>query len=358
MQGLYRKREPSEIQPHDFFETGDTVRARFARLIHAPDPKSIALIPAASYGIAIVAHNTPIGPGQNVVVLHEQFPSNVYTWVRYCENHRASLRTIDPPAEGGDRGARWNQRILEAIDGQTALVALPHVHWADGTLFDLDRIGQRAREVGAAFVIDGTQSVGALSLDVQQIQPDALICAGYKWLLGHYGMGVAYFGPRYLDGIPLEENWINRAGSENFSGLVRYEPTYQPGAIRYDVGERSNFILTSMLAAGLGHVLEWGVDQIQAYCAELITPFIDEFRALGCQIENKAWRADHLFGIRVPASITIEQVKEAVKAHQVSVSIRGNAVRVSPHVYNTVEDVAALYEALATCLSQHAVTLS
>ncbi|NBC06158.1 MAG: aminotransferase class V-fold PLP-dependent enzyme, partial [Bacteroidetes bacterium] len=86
----------------------------------------------------------------------------------------------------------WNEAILDAIDERTALVSLAHVHWADGTLFDLPAIRQRATEAGALLVIDGTQSVGALPFDIQEIQPDALICAAYKWLMGPYTTGLAY----------------------------------------------------------------------------------------------------------------------------------------------------------------------
>ena len=110
---------------------------------------------------------------------------------------------------------------------------------------------------GAAFVVDGTQSVGALPFDVREIQPDALICAGYKWLLGPYAIGAAYFGPRYDGGEPLEENWISRRGSEDFQRLVDYKISIADGAVRYDAGERGNFILLPMFVESLRRLLEW-----------------------------------------------------------------------------------------------------
>ena len=88
-----------------------------------------------------------------------------------------------------------------------------------------------------------------MPFDVQAIEPDALVCATYKWLMGPYSMGFAYLGPRFDAGTPLEETWIGRAGSENFKELVNYRDDYQPGAVRYDVGERSNFALTPMAVA-------------------------------------------------------------------------------------------------------------
>ncbi|HMB91516.1 MAG TPA: aminotransferase class V-fold PLP-dependent enzyme [Rhodothermales bacterium] len=346
--GLQQKRNPSLIGPDDFFEDSDTARRLFAGLINA-DPSRIALIPSASYGTATVARNLEVRRGQNLVVMHEQFPSNIYSWHRLAAETGAEVRVVKPP-DGAPRGARWNERILDTIDADTAVVAMAPVHWADGTRFDLERIGERAREVNAAFVVDGTQAVGALPFDVQTIQPDALICAGYKWLLGPYSIGVAYFGPRFDGGLPLEENWITRRGSENFSGLVLYEPAYQPGATRYDVGERSNFILVPMLIAGLEHLHEWEVEAIQRYCADLARDLLREAQELGFSVEEEDHRSAHLFGLRLPSHVTIDQLRALLDERNISVSLRGDAIRIAPHVYNDAEDVDALREALHACV--------
>lgn len=358
IEGVRQKAVPSRITPEDFFEPSDGVRRKFATLVNVDDPTRVAIIPAVSYGIATVAKNTPLSAGQNIVVLHEQFPSNVYAWRRLSAERGVSLRTVAPPEGAPERGKAWNERIFDAIDARTGLVALPHVHWADGTRFDLERIGARARDVGAAFVIDGTQSVGALPFDVARLRPDALICAGYKWLLGPYGIGVAYFGPRYDDGVPLEENWITRRGSEHFAGLVAYEDAYQPGAIRYDVGERSNFILVPMLSAALDHLLEWGVENVQGYCRDLTREALREARAMGFRIEDEDWRGAHLFGIRAPAHLPMERLRESLAERNVSASVRGNAIRLAPNVYNDESDVEALRDALLACLrpERHAST--
>lgn len=350
MQGLITKRDPSEIGPEDFFRDGRRVRSLFADLVNIDAPNRVAIIAAASYGLAAIARNTPAGRGQQIVVLHEQFPSNIYTWQRLAAERGASITTVMPPSGTARRAERWNEQILAAIGPDTALVALPPLHWADGTLFDLEAIGDRARSVGAAFVVDGTQSVGAMPFDVARIRPDALICASYKWLMGPYGIGVAYFGPRYDEGVPIEENWINRLGSENFSRLVNYEPRYHPGAVRYDVGERSNFILIPMLVAALEQVHEWGVANIQAYCRNLCRDVLAEAGEMGFQIEDPAYRSAHLFGVRVPEGLPIERLREALEERNISVSVRGSAIRISPHVYNDARDMEALRAAFAACV--------
>lgn len=346
--GLARKRVPSRLTQSDFFTESMRARTLFAQLVNAPDPSRVALIPAASYGLAIAARNLPATAGQNIVVTHEQFPANVYAWRRLGEARGVELRSVRPPEGADGRGRAWNARLLEAIDARTAIVALGHVHWTDGTKFDLEAVGRRAREVGAALVVDGTQSVGALPFDVQAIQPDALVCATYKWLMGPYSMGFAYLGPRFDDGEPLEETWIGRAGSENFKDLVNYRDDYQAGAIRYDVGERSNFALMPMAVAALEQVLEWQPARVQAYDAALTLSLFDRVRAAGYTVEDPAYRGAHLFGLRAPSGVDITAVNERLRARKVHVSLRGSAIRVAPHVYNDARDIDALADALAS----------
>jgi selenocysteine lyase/cysteine desulfurase len=346
IQGMAKKKDPSGLSPQDFFRESDLVRARFADLMGIPDPVSVALIPSVSYGVGAAARNTPLSAGQNVILLHEQFPGNVYAWRRLAQEAQAEVRMVEPGPGARGRGERWNARILDAIDSATGAVALAPVHWADGTVFDLEAIGARAREVGAALVVDGTQSIGAMPFDLEAVRPDALVVAGYKWLFGPYSVGLAYFGSRYLNGVPLEETWIAREGSEDFQGLVDYRDEYQPGAVRFDVGERSNFILMPMMRAALELVLEWRPERIQRYVKELTADLLEEAVGLGYVLEAPAFRAGHLFGIRVPEGMELDLLRGALEAEGVSASLRGSALRVAPNVFNDEEDVNALARAL------------
>ncbi len=347
VEALQRLRAPGTIHAEDFFRPAETVRERFARLINAPDPDGVAIIPSVSYGIAIAARNTPIGRGQNVVVAEGQFPSNVYAWQRLVRERGAVLRVVPKPdADGGNRSRRWTERILEAIDRRTAAVALGTVDWTDGTLFDLEAIGERARAVDAVFVLDGIQSIGAMPFDVQRVQPDALVCAAYKWLLGPMGIGLAYLGARLRSGIPLEETWLGRSGSEEFHRLTEHTETYQPGARRFDMGGRASFVLLPMLSAALAQLLEWGPERIQRYCAELVAPIRPELASLGVAMDDPGVCAAHLFALRPWQMRDVGALHQALDRHRVFVSVRGESLRVSPHVYNTSDDLAALVEVL------------
>ncbi|MYB18237.1 MAG: aminotransferase class V-fold PLP-dependent enzyme [Holophagales bacterium] len=344
LRGMARRRDPSKITATDFFAETDALRERFARLIGSSDPQRVAIIPAVSYGIATAARNVPVESGQNIVILGEQFPSNVYVWMRKAEENGAELRVVERSAKGRPSpGASWNRRLLRAIDRRTAVVATPVVHWADGTRFNVAAIGRRARSVGAAFVIDGTQSIGALPFDVKKVAPDALVVAGYKTLFGPYQSGLAWFGERFDEGVPLEEPWAAREGSDRFvAGRIEYVESYRPGALRYDVGERSNQIQVPMLNAALDMVLEWGPERVQEYCENLLEPFEEVFREAGFELEDRAWRGAHLFGLRSVRGLDPDRAAATLRRAGVFVSVRGEAIRVAPQVYNDRADLDAL----------------
>lgn len=338
------KLRPYRISGNDFFNDVAELKQEFAKLINAPSSDQIAIIPSVSYGIANVVKNINV-EGKEIILAAEQFPSNVYPWLELEKAQQAKVNIIGAPDTLTERGKKWNENILNAINSNTGLVAISQVHWADGTLFDLIEIRKKTKEMGALLIIDGTQSVGAFPFNVQEIKPDALTCAGYKWLMGSYGIGVAYYGATFANGTPIEHNWINRKGSENFSELVNYQDEYQPGAMRYSVGEQSNFILVPMLLESLKQLNAWGVENIQVYCKSITEKPVKKLQEKGYWVEEPAYRASHLFGIR-KEGMEVEKIKEQLEKHQIYVSIRGSSIRVSPHVYNSESDMMKLVDIL------------
>ena len=344
--GLARKRQPWTIQASDFFTEVAAVKKAFAAVLGTRRHEQVAVLPSVSYGMAIVARNLPFGPGQHIVVAGEQFPSNVHPWRRLAEERGGAVRAVVPPDERTGRAAAWNDALFDTIDDRTALLAIAHVHWADGTRFDLPRLAARAREVGAWVVIDGTQSVGALDFPFDEVRPDAVMCAAYKWLMGPYGIALGWFGDVLQDGDPVEETWAGRRGSEDFRALVDYTDAYGPGSVRFDVGQRSNFITLPMTIEALRVVKEWGTARIQAHCESLWAPVLGPLGEAGYAIEDAAWRGHHVVGVRPPAGADTAALAARLTAARVQVSWRGTSMRVSPHLYNTPEDMAALRAAL------------
>lgn len=342
-----------QIRPDDFFEGAWGVRALFSQLVNAQDRERIAIIPSVSYGMGIVARNLHrkkgLRAGQHILLVGDEFPSDVYPWQRVCEELGLVIKTIPMP-NAEKVGQVWNEQILATISEQTALVIVPQVHWQYGIKFDLVSISQKAKSFGALLAIDATQSLGALAFDVQAVKPDALIAVAYKWLMGPYSMGLAYFGEFFDDGVPLEETWMARRQSNLFNQLTDYQDEYRPKAFRYNVGEHSHFIQMPMLEVALREKLEWTTERIQAHCQSLwqtSTPALEE---LGVLFEPEAERAHHLMGLRLPAGIDVMKVQQELAARKVIVAARGQGIRVSPHLYNTEEDMAALVAALRQAL--------
>ncbi len=200
--------------------------------------------------------------------------------------------------------------------------------------------------MGANLVLDGTQSIGAVPFDVERIRPAAIVASCYKWLLGPYSVTLAWYGPEMDGGVPLEETWLARPGSDDFSRLSEYRDDFRPGAARYDVGETSNFALMPMVHAGLEQLVEWSVEEVAAYCGSLTDEIVKAAERLGYAVVNPRERSPHIVGIRLRSDAQGSALSDALTVRNVQVSVRGDAVRVSPHVYNDRGDIEALVEAM------------
>jgi len=341
--GLRRKSQPWTVTAGDLFAWTEAVREKFARLLGAR-ADDVALVPSVSYAMAVAAANLPVGPGRYVLLLEEAFPSAVYPWCEAARLGGGQVVTVPRP-----RDDDWTRAVLERIDERAAVASLPAFHWTDGGLLHLDRIGRRLREVGAALVVDATQAIGVMPFDLTAIDPDFVAVAAYKWLLGPYSVGFLYAAPRHQEGRPIEFNWAPRAGSEDFSRLVEYRDDYQPGARRFDVGEVFNFNLLPAAEAGLDQLLAWGVDQIHSQVAELADRLAEAAESFGLRGVARDRRAGHYLGLRAPSGLPSD-LAARLAAEQVYVSVRGNALRVTPHLYNDEEDLARFRAALAGAL--------
>ena len=335
-----RKSRPWEITFSDFFEDAEKSRALFARLVGG-EPDGVALVPSVSYGIGVAAANVPVREGERILILEDQFPSNVYPWRELAKRTGARLVIVPRPDDHD-----WTSVVLDLLDEDAAIVAVPNCHWTDGSLLDLGRLGEGTRRVGAALVVDGIQSLGAHPFDVREVRPDFLVASAYKWLLGPYGIGFLYAGERWREGTPIEHNWINRRGSEDFSRLVGYQDAFQPGARRYDVGERSNFALLPMANEALRRILDWGVDNVSETIGELTGLIEREAKDRGIEAIPAERRARHIVGLKLGSAVAGD-LAARLAGENVFVSVRGESVRVSPHLYNTERDVERLFAALA-----------
>jgi selenocysteine lyase/cysteine desulfurase len=337
--GLARKLHPWTIQDTDFFADTARLRPLLARLIGADD-EGIALVPSASYGLATAALNLPLSRGQEILILEDQFPSNVYTWREHAASIGASLRTV----KAGGNGS-LSDALLETIGPATGIVACPHVRWTDGARIDLASVSRKCREHGAALVLDLTQSVGALAFDVGDVQPDFMVAAGYKWLLGPYATGFLYVAPKHRQGRPLEQNWITRDNAANFARLIDYTDGYAPGAERFDMGERSNFALLPALEEAVKLILHWGVGNIEETLGHRNRQLATDLAAMGLSSLPESERGPHYLSALLPASAPAD-LTARLKAENIHVSRRGDRLRITPHLYTSDEDVDRFLQVL------------
>ncbi len=334
-----QKLNPWTIPVSLFFDLPDRIYELSSKLIDA-NPSDMAIVPSVSYGTAIAAKNVPLKAGQKIIVMADQFPSNVYPWKELAKEKGAIIETVNWPVDND-----WTSAILNAIDDNTAIVATANAHWTNGTLIDLVAVGKKTRSVGSSLVLDMTQTLGVVPFSVKDVDPDYMIAGSYKWLLGPYSFGFMYVAPRNHDGKPIEESWLTRKDAEDFARLVDYKDEYEPGARRFDMGEKSNFINAPIAADALSLINELGIENIAAYLKTLTDHIATRSRELGLNVAADHLRVPNLIGINFDGGVP-EHIAPALAKENIFVSIRGDSIRVAPHIYNDIADIERMFDVL------------
>jgi selenocysteine lyase/cysteine desulfurase len=334
------KSRPWERTPQHFFEDADTIR-RLSSELFGGKADAYAVIPAASYGLSAAARaiEPQLRQGDRILVVAEEFPSGVFPWRRVAQETGAVMTTVAKPARDG-----WSRAILDAIDKNVKVVAVSTCHWTNGAHIDLLPIGEACRAVGIVLVVDATQSLGAVPFSIDEVRPDFLVAAGYKWLLCPYGFGLLYVSERWWDARPLEETWIARDNAEDFTSLATYSDTYMPGARKFEVGEKCTAMLPGAIAA-LEQIKAWGIANIAESLSETNARISAHLEQLGFRLPEASQRCPHMFGAEAPARYGNDLVAK-LKARKIFISQRGNAVRIAPHLYVTPRDTDRLRDAL------------
>jgi selenocysteine lyase/cysteine desulfurase len=344
---LDRKARPWTIVTEDFFVPGETYRGLVAELLGA-DADGVAVTPAVSYGLSTFAANLPLAAGQVVLVPADEFPSALLPWTDAAA--RAGAEVVRVPPDGADRCGPLLAEVERRGD-QVALVSVPACHWTDGTPFDLVALRAATRAVGAGLAVDVAQSLGVVPFDAAAVEPDVVAGATYKWLLGPYSLGFAWFAPAWREGRPLEHSWIGRAGAEDFAGLTSPAEGYRPGARRYDMGEASQHNLMAVALAGLQLVRDWDPAATSAHARPLIDRIAAGAEDLGFAAPPPDRRSPHLIGLSLAATgLAPADLAAHLADDRIHVSVRGTSVRVSAHRFNTDEDVDRLLASLASAV--------
>ncbi|MEO6154490.1 MAG: aminotransferase class V-fold PLP-dependent enzyme [Thermomonas sp.] len=324
----------------------ERVRALAARLFDG-DADAIAIVSSAAYGLSVAARNMPLKTGQSVLVLEGQFPSNLLPWRQRCAEVGASLVFARR-----DEGQDWTAAVLQALEAhrEVGVLALPQAHWRDGSVLDLARISERARAQGASLVLDLSQSLGVMPVDLADWQPDFVVAVGYKWLLGGYGLAWLWAAPRWrASGQPLEHGWMAHDRDALWQPGREGNVAPLPGARRYDAGGVCDALRLSMAEVAIRQVLDWGVADIAAQLQRRTSAMDDALEAHGLATLRTHDHAPHICGVQLPPQRTAAVVR-ALSAAGIVCTIRDDCVRLAPHLHNAIHEMSRPIQVIAGVL--------
>lgn len=338
------KTRPYTLPDSAYFDLPDRIREKVSRVIGAR-PDEIAVTMGASVGLASVAAGIDWKPGDEVLLGRGEFPAHFSTWLQYEKAGKLRMRVVEP------RGRFITaDDYVEHIGPRTRVVSASLVRFDNGARLDSPRVAEACRKVGAAFLLDVTQCAGSMPMDIRALGADMAACSGYKWLLGPYGAGFFWVSSEWTDRLPLGSVYFMALeGARNFHALPLDDLRPAHGARRWDSPETANFTNLAAFDASLDLVLRIGVDAVERHIDALVGELIERLPRTRCGLaspEERSKRGPYVcLSARDPQE-TAELYQNLVAA-RIQVSLRENALRVSPHIYNTPEDISRLADVLS-----------
>jgi len=321
------------------------VKRAAAKLINAESHLEIAFIPNTSSGLSLVANGLDFEPGDNVVITNVEYPANRYPWENLARLG-VELIEVRQRADGRIRV----QDICDAITDRTRVVSISHVQYASGHRIDLKPISDMAHRARGYLCVDAIQSVGVLPVDVQAMGIDFLSADGHKWMLGPEGAGIFYCREELCQMLrPSVVGWMNMVDSQNY-GDYKFE--FQPDARRFEPGSW-NIPGIHGLGASLDLLLEIGIDEVWQRVDALTTRFCEGAAQKGYEIFTPRTDPDERSGIviftapeRAGGAEGHRKIIHDLEQQKIHIALREGRLRMSPHFYNTPEQVDRLLDAL------------
>src|SRR5262249_38591241 len=344
---LEAKKFPHLRDDHTFFDTPNRLRANLAKLIGAK-PAEIALTTGASTGVMAVAYGLNWKPGDEVLTSKAEFPLQYTIWKPMEEREGISVR-ITPPS-GKFVTA---DDVIAALTPRTRVVSISHVRFDDGSLLDVPRLAEACHRQGALLLLDASQSCGAVPMDVAQLGADFIVAAGYKWLLGAFGTGFFWVKHELIPSLRIAPfYWMAVEGSHNFAKLDFSSPRPADNAARWDTPEWAshfNFNLAA-LDASVEFVLRAGAETALAHNHKLIDSLLARLPADRCvaasPLEHRRRGPYGCFVARTPEKTA--ELYAKLRGENVFVSLRESKIRVSPYLYNTIQDIDRVISVITT----------
>jgi selenocysteine lyase/cysteine desulfurase len=347
--GAARKGQPWLLEPGFMQQQLERARNAAARLVNAK-PENIAHTPSVSYGVATAAKNIKIPGGSRVLVLKDDHASPVLEWMTRAAEQGFTVEAVE--AAEGD----WTVALLESISRKAAppvaLASISTVHWADGSALALEPVSAALRSQGAAVLLDATQSLGVLPLDVQTLDPDFVVFHNYKWLLGPYGRAFLYIADRWKSGVPLEQTAFGRNDIVSERPNYFADISYRHDASRFDMGGRDFLISLEMASIGMEMVASWGANAIQARLEYLRSRLCMRLEGMAeAAILQAKLQAPQILSLQFKSGIPGDLIAQLAQ-RGVHVSQRLGKLRISPHIYNDEADIDRFADVLGSVLAE------
>jgi cysteine desulfurase / selenocysteine lyase len=344
-EALAAKVSPYRIDDDDFIESPRRLGELLGRLIDAP-AQEIILGNSASWGLQVLANGFPFREGDEVVVLADEFPATVFPWLA-CAQRGVAVRQLEIAQPV------LHPEILERELGpRTRVVAVNWVRSLTGHVIDVQGLHEVCARAEVHLVLNVTQGLGALPFSVAATPVAAISCSGFKWLCGPYATGFAWIRPDVLDTMSaVQAYWLalpddveldlNKEGEHRLRSDL--------GARAYDVFGTANFLNFRPWAASVEHLLHEGVDEISAYDQRLVTRLIEGLADAGFRFVSPTERRERAAIVVVSAADEAlnEPIYEHVRAAGIDIALRGGNLRISPHLYNTHEELDQTIAVLA-----------
>lgn len=348
------KEAPHRILDEYHFTFPDAYREAVARLIGCAS-RDVAVADSTTHGIMTLVGGLDWQPGDEVVVPEGEFPANLFPW-HSLERQGVVLRRVklERTAAGGVLSP---QAVVEALSSRTRVVSVSWVSYVTGLRNDLVALGDVCRDNGVLFAVDGSQGIGGLPFDLRDTPCDLLACSGYKWMLGPYGLGFVYVNPQLAERLqPFNVNWFAIDGARDFNRLSRAKFAFEPHARRFDINETANFINIAAGTAALHYILDVTPAAVERHARALhervLAGLPTGFRAVSDASDSTR---SNILRVTGDSEAATRAAWESARARNVVSSLREGALRVSPHVYNTPDDIDRLLDAIAARPARHVV---
>jgi selenocysteine lyase/cysteine desulfurase len=314
----------------------EQIRSKAASFIGG-EPQEIAFVKNTSHGISIVAEGLDWKEGDNLLISEKDFPSNIYPWLN-LERRGVEIRTV--PFRGG-------RILLEDIEGlidsRTRLLTVSSVNFSNGFKIDIKMVGELCWRKGILFFVDAIQSLGVIPIDVNEFKIDFLSADGHKWLLSPEGTGIFYCRKELTQTInPPLLGWksvVNESDYDNIDFRLKAD------ALRFEEGSLS-VVGIFALGAALDLILDVGIHRIQSRVIELVDLVIREAESRGFQIRTPKNKDERGGIVSIIGNFDPTNVKDKLREEGILVNVRGGAIRISPHFYNTEYEILRLFSAI------------